>query len=209
MTGVPDTLFIQFARAPRAGQVKTRMLSALSPAQACDLHRELMCWTCEQLLATGNAVELWLDQRSEDQAVRHCLASGVSALRQQCGGDLGARMHHALSDGLARCGQVVLVGSDCPGIDGPYLGAALERLRHADIVIGPALDGGYVLLAANRIDGGLFQGIGWGGPSVYGDTLERAARLGLSWESLPALRDIDRPEDLTAWRRIRAVAASR
>ena len=57
----------------------------------------------------------------------------------QCGDDLGERMYHALADGLLRCERVILVGSDCPGIDRQYLHSAVRALDAAEVVLGPAL----------------------------------------------------------------------
>jgi rSAM/selenodomain-associated transferase 1 len=181
------------------------MLPLLSKAEACALHRELLLWTCESLLASGLAdVELWLSDDSADPVLDRCTALGIAALRQQCGADLGERMYHAISDGLQRYDQVILVGSDCPGIDGTYLRGALAALMRLELVIGPALDGGYVLLGARKIQRELFVGVPWGHSSVFAETVRRADRHSIAWQALSALQDIDRPEDLAAWERLRA-----
>ncbi len=204
MSVAPSTLFIQFARAPRVGKVKTRMLPALSPENACELHRQLMQWTCRRLVGSGlGDVELWLSEASTDPTVAQCLQWGVQALRQQRGVDLGERMHHAIRDGLRRYHQVVLVGSDCPGIDRGYLAAALSVLRHNDVVLGPATDGGYVLLGVTKSPRALFTGVPWGEASVFQDTVQRAQELDLSWRALSPLSDVDRPEDLSVWEALR------
>jgi rSAM/selenodomain-associated transferase 1 len=180
------------------------MFPALSPDQACQLHRELLLWTCGSLLGSGLAdVEVWLSEPSDDPAVEQCIALGIAAVRRQCGADLGERMHHAISDGLRRYRQVILVGSDCPAIDRTYLQAALAALARVELVVGPATDGGYVLLGARRIRPELFSGVAWGGCSVFAETVQRADRLGLDWQALPALQDIDRPEDLPAWEHLK------
>ena len=71
------------------------------------------------------------------------------------------------------------------------------------MVLGPALDGGYVLIGARRIDAEVFREIPWGTDLVYARTVERLQELGWEWAALPALQDIDRPEDLAAWHRLR------
>ena len=202
-------LLIQFARAPEAGAVKTRMLPHLSPHQACELHTELVLWTCRRLTTAGvGVVELAVAGDTRDPLFRECRAAGVGAMYRQRGGDLGERMYRAIRAGLARFDRVILVGSDCPWIDRPYLEAALEALEAVPLALGPALDGGYVLIAARRVRPELFTGISWGTDAVLAETRTRLGQLGWEWRELPALRDVDRPEDLPAWHRLRAGEAA-
>ena len=197
-------LLIQFARAPEAGAVKTRMLPYLSPQQACDLHCELVSWTCRRLTsACLGAVELAVAGETGASLFRECRASGVSAIYRQSGGDLGERMYRAMLGGLSRYDRVILVGSDCPWIDRAYLQSALEGLDEAPLVLGPALDGGYVLIGAREVRPELFARISWGTEAVLTQTRERLEELGWRWRELPALGDVDRPEDLPAWRALR------
>lgn len=196
-------LFIQFARAPEPGQVKTRMQPALDAAQACDLHRDLVLWTARNLIDAQLApVELWVTGDMDAPLFRDCLALGMQAVRPQQGNHLGERMHAALADGLGRHDQVVLVGSDCPGIDSVYLKHALDALGECPVVLGPALDGGYVLIGTTEVDSRWFEDVNWGSAEVYGQTLARLRAAGADWRALAALQDIDRPEDLSLWRDI-------
>lgn len=197
-------LLQQFAKAPEPGRVKTRMLPQLSALEAAVLHEELVRWTCETLLDSAlGAVELWVAGDPAHSLFRDCAALGQFTLRRQAGADLGMRMRHALNDGLARADRVVLVGSDCPGLTGHYLLEALTALDYADLVLGPALDGGYVLIGAKQAVDAVFVDIGWGSSRVLTETLERALTAGLSVQQLPALQDVDRPEDLPHWQTLR------
>lgn len=199
-----DCLLIQFARAPVAGAVKTRMLPSLTPEQACKLHRELVLWTCDTLVgARLGAVQLAVTGARDDPLFLRCLERGAGAIVAQRGRDLGERMLHALADGLAHYDSVMLVGSDCPDIDRDYLALALAQLAEVQVVLGPARDGGYVLIGARRVEPALFRDINWGSDTVYADTVARLEGLGLSWADLPPLADIDRPQDLAHWRRLR------
>lgn len=192
---------IQFARAPQAGQVKTRMIPYLSGQQACELHRQLVRWTCQRLLeAQLGEVELSVAGDTSDALFAECLSMGVASVSQQRGADLGERMYRAIRGGLQTSERVVLVGSDCPGIDREYLDAALKALDRVPLVIGPAEDGGYVLIGATVIYRELFEGITWGSHEVLAQTLSAVQRQGLGWVELPALVDIDRPADLPTWR---------
>ena len=200
-------LLLQFAREPVPGQVKTRMIPYLTPIQACDLHRELVVWTCDQLLAAQlGDVEIAVAGKPHDPLFSHCLSSGVTQLSRQRGRDLGQRMHNALRKGLAAYASVVLVGSDCPGINGDYIRLALQGLREVDVVLGPALDGGYVLIAVKRLDPQLFEGIPWGTGEVLRHTESALELTGLSWRTLPPLADVDVPGDLPVWEKFKKAA---
>ncbi|CAA0118242.1 2-phospho-L-lactate guanylyltransferase [Halioglobus japonicus] len=195
-----DLVLIQFSRAPEPGHVKTRMQPHLSAQQACDLHCDLTRWTCRRLLdsALGD-VELAVAGDRQHALFSECTAMGVNRLLRQRGDDLGQRMHHAIRCALARYKNVILVGSDCPGIDAAYLRQAVTALRDAALVLGPAHDGGYVLLGARVIEEEMFQGINWGSEAVLEQTAAILSRRGIRWEQLPFKADIDRPEDLPIW----------
>jgi uncharacterized protein len=193
-------LLIQFSRAPQEGRVKTRMLPYLSAAQACALHCELTLWTCRQLLDSGlGEVELSVTGDVQNALFSCCLAMGVTRVSQQSGADLGQRMYHAIQRGLEQHASVILVGSDCPGIDSSYLRQAVDALRTASVVVGPATDGGYVLLGARAITEDIFRDMPWGSDQVYVKTGLALQRAGINWVELPGLTDIDRPEDLAVW----------
>lgn len=200
-----QTLLVQFARAPLEGRVKTRLIPHLGATGACELHCELTAWTCRQLLASClGPVELHVDGHAEHALFVQLQADGIAGIVAQCGSDLGERMYYALRDGLERFGSVILVGSDCPGIDAAYLHQATVALRGASVVLGPAADGGYVLIGARRISASVFRGIAWGGATVYVETVAALAKSGLDWAALPVLVDIDRPSDLPVWESVKS-----
>ncbi|MBK1722394.1 flagellar biosynthesis protein FlgB [Thiocystis violacea] len=186
-----------FARAPVPGQVKTRLIPALGAAGAAALHLRLMTDLIDRLsTAALTPVELWVTPnlshpRFADLAHRYALS-----LHQQHAGDLGQRLASGARAALTRADAVVLIGTDCPGLSAEYLGQAIEQLRRRDAVLGPALDGGYVLLGLRRLSHRLFEGIPWGGAEVAELTRQRLRELNWSWSELSPLADIDRPEDL-------------
>lgn len=198
-----DLLFIQMAREPLPGKVKTRMLPELSPEEACELHSELVLWTARTLTGTGlGDVELHVAGDTGAGLFRLCRELGVAAVSPQQDGDLGERMYHALARGLERYSRVILVGSDCPQMDRAYLAGAAALLDEADVVLGPALDGGYVLIGGRKVEPGWFEGVEWGTDYVYASTVAHFESSGVHWQPLPVLQDIDRPEDLPVWRAI-------
>ena len=198
-----DVLFIQLAREPVPGMVKTRMLPELSPEQACELHRELVSWTAGILTrAALGTVELCVSGNTRSPLFQQCQALGVSAVTRQSGTHLGERMYRAMAQGLERYSKVILVGSDSPQMDRNYLATAVSALDAAEVVLGPAEDGGYVLIGATRLEQAWFEDMAWGSDTVFAETVERLVSTGTVWQPLSVLQDIDRPEDLPIWRAI-------
>lgn len=175
----------------------------LSACEACELHCELLLHTAVQLQRSSDSVrELWIAEHVMHPWLLRVASHFDMDLRVQNGEDLGERMLHALEDGLARFSKVLLVGSDCPGLDSDYLRTAATLLDACDMVWGPAADGGYVLVGASRIDAACFRGIDWGSAAVMSQTLQRATESDISHALLPMREDIDRPQDLQLWRAI-------
>jgi glycosyltransferase A (GT-A) superfamily protein (DUF2064 family) len=87
---------------------------------------------------------------------------------------------------------------DAPAVARERVMEALSALDAADVVIGPAEDGGYYLLALREPRPGLFAGVAWSTRSVRAQTLARAAAASLSVRELAPLRDVDTLEDLRA-----------
>jgi rSAM/selenodomain-associated transferase 1 len=184
------------ARAPVAGRVKTRLIPALGAQGACDLH-QLLLDRALQLPASGFTERfLWLDDLpgAELQALADAQAW---TLVEQPVGDLGERMRRIATLGLADSDAVILIGNDCPALDGAYLQAACRALQEQSVVIGPAEDGGYVLLGLRSMAPTLFSDMPWGTEQVFDLTLQRLQQLDWHPALLPALWDVDRPEDLS------------
>jgi rSAM/selenodomain-associated transferase 1 len=199
-----ERLLLQFSREPVSGQVKTRMIPALGEEGACRLHGELTAFACNMLLDSQLApVELAVGGDCDHALFRQLQASGVSAVWPQQGADLGQRMHHALVTSLERYTAVVLVGSDCPQLDVDYLAAAFAALERVPVVLGPAGDGGYVLLGVTQVRAQWFEGVTWGSEQVLEQTEVRLCESDTAWERLPVRADIDRPEDLALWQAIK------
>ncbi len=187
---------IVFAKAPIEGRVKTRMSPVLGEEQARQLHCQLVRHLLSQIRGLpAITVELWCDQ--SHPFISACAEQFAVSVHYQQGEGLGERMCHALNCALARYDSVVIVGSDCPFIDVAYLQCAFEYLRiEPGVVLGPAADGGYVLLGLNQIDKRLFEHIDWGTSEVLEQTQQRLNAIGWAAKELPVLQDIDRPEDL-------------
>src|SRR5260370_17878170 len=189
---------IVLARAPQPGKAKTRLIPALGKAGAAALHRRLVLH-CLRAAADARIgpVELWCTPDTSDPFFRECQRSLGVSLHAQGGGDLGARMQRAFESALARASRAILVGSDIPALSAQYLRDAERALAGGDdVVIGPAEDGGYVLVGLSRFDPELFRGIPWGGSEALAVTRRRIAALGRRPVELPALWDLSLPRDL-------------
>ena len=200
---IADNLVIVFARTPIGGQVKTRL--GLAPSAAARLQERLIRSALKIAMESEcGPVELHVTRQHE-----FFRSLGVR-LRLQRGANLGERMLHALRGGLRRYSTVILIGSDAPALRAADLRRAARWLRAgSDVVLAPAEDGGYALIAARRVSPSLFQEIAWGTGSVYRETVGRLERARLRWRALPVVWDVDRPQDLQRLRSLRFSSASR
>lgn len=191
-----STVVIVFARAPVAGAVKTRLIPRLGAEGAARLQRRLI----RVALRTARAVapvELHVTR------VHSWLRSLRVPLKRQRGRDLGERMYHALKRRRA-----ILIGADAPALRPGDLHRALRWLQGGtDIVLAPAEDGGYALIAARRIDARIFDGVRWGHADVLAQTVLNITKRGLRYRLLRTVWDVDRPEDVARIRWLRSSSA--
>lgn len=201
----PRSRILIFAKAPVPGAVKTRLVPALGPAAAAELHRELLVNTVSMACASGLApVELWCAPDSRHPLFQEVARDWGLDLCDQPAGDLGARMAHAARQALGTADSILLVGADCPLLEADRMATALAWLAGgSEAALGPAEDGGYVLLGLRQWSARLFEEIPWGGARVLEETRERLRTLGWSWRELDPLWDLDRPADLARYRALK------
>jgi hypothetical protein len=197
----PEARILIFAKAPVPGACKTRLIPALGREGAARLAGELLRATVEQVGQARLAkIELWCAPDTGHPLFSQLAERFALPLQTQRGADLGERMGAAMTAALGSAERVVLIGTDCPSLNGAYLERALGALDTVPVVLGPAADGGYVLLGVSREAAsalhGLLTAMPWGHDSVAAKTRERIEAAGLRWTELPTLTDIDRPEDL-------------
>jgi rSAM/selenodomain-associated transferase 1 len=183
------------AKEPVAGLAKTRLVPALGESGAARAAAAMLADTLAAVRAAG--ADPWLCFTPAEARERlGRLAPGFGLLAQG-GGDLGDRLAACLADLLgAGADRVAIVGADTPQVPPASYRRALALLDEADVVLGPALDGGYYLVAAKAPRPELFVGVPMGTEMVMAETLTRAGRDGLAVALLPPLRDLDRVEDL-------------
>jgi rSAM/selenodomain-associated transferase 1 len=206
-----DRALVVFVKHPLPGAVKTRLAAAIGPETAAELYRALAEHVLEATTPLAGEYErlVFFDPPGAAEAMRAWLP-GVRLIAQ-AGPDLGVRMAHAFARAFARgASRVAIVGTDAPGVSRQAVTDALAALDAADVVIGPAEDGGYYLLALGAPRPGLFAGIAWSTPTVASETRARAMAARLTVRELPTLRDVDTLDDLRGeWPRLGGLLLAR
>lgn len=202
-------LIIQFAKWPEAGKVKTRLAKHIGDAAALAVHCQLLRQVWAQLKDYDQAdFELWWDQQLVDSQLQTFLHEHPDLVAEQTqyqrGSGLGERMLYALESGLEQYDKVIIVGSDCPSVTPSYVQQAFDSLQSADLVLGPAEDGGYVLIGAhrrckNRLSSILMAEIPWGMAQVLAKTCAAAQRQDLAVSLLDMAWDVDELADYQRW----------
>ncbi len=185
-----------FAKAPIAGQVKTRLQTHCSQQQAADIAEILLTETLEQctrhwpgrvVLSVGNA--------PQHKSVQALATQFDVEIVSQPEGDLGERMRAVfeLADAPA-----AIIGADASLVSATVLRAAYVQMQQNNNVIGPSEDGGYYLIGLNPSAQAmnLFDGIDWGTASVFQQTKDQAQRHSIALTLLSTLRDIDEWPDV-------------
>ena len=179
-----------FAKFPRAGEVKTRLIPGVGAEAAAGIHRALVERTIATVRRSGLPLALYISGASQADFARW-LGDDI-ALREQGEGDLGARLARVAA-------PAILLGADIPDLTAEHLRDAARALEDVPVVIGPAQDGGYYLLGFNQKVPFLFDDMAWGTDAVRAETQRRLEERGIAWCELDPLADCDRPEDLARW----------
>lgn len=209
----PSQHVMLFTKYPTPGYAKTRLASTVGADHAAQISRllsERIVQTIRRFIATNpqpiistihyttiTSTDTDLDLMRAWLGTPAAPYENCEQLIRQTSGDLGERLRaafeHSFGQGVEK---VVVVGADIPEISCAILGEAFEQLDGADVVIGPAEDGGYYLLGMRELHAQLFQGVEWSTDSVFESTVRIAESVGLSVAKLRRLRDIDVPADL-------------
>ena len=195
---MPRPIIVVMAKAPRAGQVKTRLVPPLTNDDAASL---AACFVQDTVLNALQIVEDVMiayapsDARPDLEAI---LPSGLRWFAQN-GHDLGERLE-SVAAYVSSIGfrPFIILGADSPTLPSDFIREALAALAYgqADISLGPTIDGGYYLVGLNTAAPGLFHHVDWSSPSVYQQTATNAAAMDLRLYTAPIAYDVDTPADL-------------
>lgn len=196
----PDTNLIIFAKAPVPGLCKTRLIPELGEQGAADLQAELIGRCVEQLCTRPVCdTQLWCTPDTAHEYFQTLAKQYPLGLYNQQGQNLGERMYQALSHSQAA--YKIIVGTDIPPLTRDYVEQAIKWLHgQTDAVIGPAEDGGYVLMGLKRVEKAVFQNIDWGTKRVFQQTCTKLTASGLAWQALDSLWDLDDSRDLARYK---------
>jgi hypothetical protein len=187
------------ARRPGSAVVKTRLAARLDEAQRAELYEAFLRDKLAQVDAlSGVAVVVAVAPPDTELDMAPWLPPGATAVRQR-GADLGERLKALAADLFARHARaVILVDSDTPTLPTSHLEEAVRTLgaREADLVLGPAHDGGYYLVGMSAPQPALFRGIAWSTAAVLEQTLAIARAAALRVRLLESWYDVDTPDDL-------------
>ena len=198
-----NTALLIFTKAAEPGLTKTRLIPGLGAARAAAAHETLSERVFRAVVGSQLSIVLW--GASAHPSLARWAEQHGWPLRRQRGDDLGQRMFHALASALADgADRAILIGTDCPLMSAAYVAQAEAALDTADVVVGPAEDGGYALIGLKRAEPALFRDIDWGTDKVLEQTLRAASQAQRNVAMLDTLWDVDRPED---WQRFLAMDA--
>ena len=205
---LPETVAVDhlliFARLPKAGANKTRLIPAIGAENATLVYRQLVERTLSQArhLASEQGGQVTVCYTGGSACEVRTVFGDDLVYCEQVGQSLGDRLQLATKAAFdVGAKRVVVIGTDCPSLTSSDLRSAFEQLAAHDIVIGPAQDGGYYLIGLNAECASLFADIDWSTPQVLEQTLHKTTELSLRVHQLGMLPDVDYPEDLLPLRR--------
>jgi rSAM/selenodomain-associated transferase 1 len=187
-----ERALIIFIKNKEKGKVKTRLAATVGNDEALNIYEQLLELTKDVTKKTSTTRYVYYSSHIEmiDEG-----ETDYFNKKTQRGADLGARMNNAFEDILQQHKYAVIIGSDCAALTTQIIESAFESLTSHDLVIGPALDGGYYLLGMKKLHNKLFQDIVWSTETVLQDTLLQAQKTNLSVHQLQTLSDIDNEID--------------
>lgn len=189
---------IVLAKAPAAGATKTRLCPHLTPEEAAQFAAGSLIDTLAVARSVPGCTLHLAHPPGAEVPLAALLGGDMPPAFTVPPGDVGTAMYEAISCALDRgATQVALIGSDLPSLPPAHIAAAFARLDEgADIVLGPAEDGGYYLIAATAPHPELFTVIPWSTDAVYAATVAKIEASGLTLATLPKWYDIDGVADL-------------
>jgi len=186
-----------FVREPLAGRVKTRLVPPLSPDTAHKLYLAFLQDLATRVRASRLRPTVFV---AGDPAGVAPLFPGWPVVPQS-GETLGGRLVAAFARLLETPGaRAVIIGSDSPDLPVTHVKRAFRLLKHRDVVLGPAVDGGYYLIGLRAAAPALFEGIAWGTADVLGATVRAVRQAGLSLALTPPWYDVDDAASLSLLR---------
>jgi rSAM/selenodomain-associated transferase 1 len=184
-------------KAPRIGEVKTRLARTVGAEEAARIYRRLVEHQLAEIPPEWKT-HIHFSPPDAEEEMQGWLGSGRTCFPQS-EGDLGARLESVMRAHFAATPEpLIFVGGDCPYLDSTLLRDVSAAMSRVDAALIPAQDGGYCLLALRRLVAPLFRAIAWSTGTVADETRARLREADVAWHELPALEDVD---DEASWKR--------
>jgi len=185
-----------FVRVPEPGAVKTRLTPPLSPEEACRLYQAFVHDLFARIGRIKKVRGTVFYTGGDPGDIKDIIPNSYGLCAQQ-GVSLGERLTAAFDRLLGTEGRTaVIIGSDSPDIPVQYIKRAFLKLKHKDVVLGPAADGGYYLVGLRSPAPAIFDDVDWGTQLVLDQTLQRIKSQDLTLSVLPLWYDVDTPASL-------------
>jgi len=187
-------LLIIFTRNPELGKVKSRLAKDVGDATALAIYKDLLQHTHNIALEVDTDRFLYYSEsiQKNDMWSEHHFHKFI-----QEGEDLGLKMWNAFKDGFkAGYKNIAIIGSDILELSSNHITQAFKAIEHEEVVIGPAVDGGYYLLGLSKPIEPIFKNKIWGTDSVLKSTCSDLAEMNQNFKLLSELNDIDYVSDI-------------
>ena len=194
MKNLKKELLILFVKNPIYGKVKTRLAQTLGKGKALRIYQKLLNHTFKQINDLHTDIIVYVSEPINDSSFRESIPYSIYI---QSKGNLGRKIYCAFSEAFKKNYQSVgIIGADCPEISLYLLNRAFYALRENQIVIGPAIDGGYYFLGMRKFYKSILKKKAWSSNKLLRQTLQNCHDLNINYSLLEELRDIDTEEDL-------------
>lgn len=202
-----DTVILVFAKAPVEGTVNTRLIPDIGVTAATRLQYDLILDRLSMLtVASLCDVRLMCAPAQQESFFIQCKTDYPITLFDQIGEDLGERMFAGVVAALQKYKYCIVIGTDAPALDAEMIRHAIDELHDSsDVVIVPAEDGGYVLMAMREASDFLFRNISWGSSEVMQQTMDSLDENNVSFKAMDVCWDIDRLEDYQRYLKMKTV----
>jgi uncharacterized protein len=190
---------ILFVKYPQKGKVKTRLAYDLGEKFVTDLYMNFLLDTLQTVEHGNYNLRIFFHPPEKEKEIEK-LCGNNHRYYPQIGRDLGEKMKNSFITCFAEgFDSAIIIGTDCPDLPQSIIDDAFAALDdHNDVVIGPAIDGGYYLigLKKNIFSPEIFSGLAWGTPAVLKQTMDILQASALRTKIIQKWRDIDTREDL-------------
>jgi len=191
-------ILIIFLKYPEAGKVKTRLAKDVGDDEAARIYSHMALNIIEGAIdpQSYNTI-IFYDPPEKEKEIKNWIGKKEVQYLPQIGNTLGDRISNAFKEVYSNgADKTVIIGTDCLEVTSEIINKAISLLGETQVVLGPAEDGGYYLLALNQDRPQIFQDINWSTEHVLNQTVSKIVENKLNYQKLKTLKDIDTVDDI-------------